>query len=419
MPHALHGSENGGKFKSSAGRQHSKPRSNPSSSSATSSLAGDILPHLPAHQRHPIYHAAQPPPQPTATQSLLEMSPVKSSPTSVKGPEMAATFNAQPPDELLKFDDAPSGVSAAAGAASGVSKSDYDFRYEFSETRKVLDEFFNKAEAEYSPSEASSSVKNEQGNKATPQAGNQGDSFSDLNYTLRRCSPVDSASVGSSYVGQRLAEESPGKLTSSKNSQEKISACAADQDLILMLEEDERAKRPDFMMKPAGTTDGAAGSSGAQQQQQQLPGLSTMMVGHTRLNVSAFEPTRSPVEESLAPTTSEPGLPAISNNANVPITSYQAAAVSIAASHHATAPPASQLQASTSQISHTSSFPVMEPPQQQQTLSSSKLVTANSHGASGPVHHQHHPPSQQGVPPAGMNKNAIILFYFTHKKWQE
>merc|ERR1719192_3102488 len=105
------------------------------------------------------------------------------------------------------------------------------------------------------------------------------------------------------------------------------------------------------------------------------------MVGHTRLNVSAFEPTRSPVEESLAPTTSEPGLPAISNNA------YQAAAVSIAASHHATAPPpASQLQASTSQISHTSSFPVMEPPQQPQTLSSSKLATANSHGASGPVH---------------------------------
>ena len=228
---------------------------------------------------------------------------------------------------------------------------------------------------------------------------------------------MDSASVGSSYVGQRLAEESPGKLTSSKNSQEKISACAADQDLILMLEEDERAKRPDFMMKPAATTDGAAGSSGAQQQLQQLPGLSTMMVGHTRLNVSAFEPTRSPVEESLAPTTSEPGLPEISNNANVPITSYQAATVSIAASHHATAPPASQLQASTSQISHTSSFPVMEPPQQQQTLSSSKLVTANSHGASGPVH-QHHPPSQQGVPPAGMNKNAII-FYFTPKKWQE
>ena len=411
MPPALHGSENGGKFKSSAGRQHSKPRSNPSSSSATSSLAGDILPHLPAHQQQPIHHAAQPLPQTTATQSLLEMSPVKSSPSSVKSPEMAATFNAQPPDELLKFDDAPSGVSAAAGAASGVSKSDYDFRYEFSETRKVLDEFFNKAEAEYPPSEASSSVKNEPGSKATPQAGNQGDSFSDLNYTLRRCSPVDSASVGSSYVGQRLAEESPGKLTSSKNSQEKISACAADQDLILMLEEDERAKRPDFMMKPAATTDGAAGSSGAQQQLQQLPGLSTMMVGHTRLNVSAFEPTRSPVEESLAPTTSEPGLPAISNNA------YQGAAVSIAASHHATAPPASQLQASTSQISHTSSFPVMEPPQQQQTLSSSKLVMANSHGASGPVH-QHHPPSQQGVPPAGMNKNAII-FYFTPKKWQE
>ena len=181
-----------------------------------------------------------------------------------------------------------------------------------------------------------------------------------------------------------------------------------------MLEEDERAKRPDFMMKPAATTDGAAGSSGAQQQQlQQLPGLSTMMVGHTRLNVSAFEPTRSPVEESLAPTT-EPGLSAISTN--VPITSYQAAAVSIAASQHAIAP-ASQLQASTSQISNTSSFPAMEPPQQQQTLSSSKLVTANSHGASGPVH-QHHPPSQQGVPPAGMNKNAII-FYFTPKKWQE
>ena len=172
-----------------------------------------------------------------------------------------------------------------------------------------------------------------------------------------------------------------------------------------MLEEDERAKRPDFMMKPAATTDGAAGSSGAQQQQlQQLPGLSTMMVGHTRLNVSAFEPTRSPVEESLAPTTSEPGLPAISNNA------YQGAAVSIAASHHATAPPASQLQASTSQISHTSSFPVMEPPQQQQTLSSSKLVTANSHGASGPAH-QHHPPSQQGVPPAGMNKNAVTFLF--------
>ena len=33
-------------------------------------------------------------------------------------------------------------------------KSDFDFRYEFSETRKVLDEFFNKAENEF-PSETS------------------------------------------------------------------------------------------------------------------------------------------------------------------------------------------------------------------------------------------------------------------------
>lgn len=62
----------------------------------------------------------------------------------------------------------------------------YDYRYEFSETRKVLEEFF-KAENEFP---ASSQER-------------RGESGGDLDYSLTRLTS------GSSYVAQRLADPEP------------------------------------------------------------------------------------------------------------------------------------------------------------------------------------------------------------------
>ena len=63
----------------------------------------------------------------------------------------------------------------------------YDYRYEFSETRKVLEEFF-KAENEFP---ASSSLEQ------------RGETGGDLDYSLTR---LQSNHSGSSYVAQRLAD---------------------------------------------------------------------------------------------------------------------------------------------------------------------------------------------------------------------
>ena len=94
---------------------------------------------------------------------------------------------------------------------------EFDFRYEFSETRKVLDEFFHKTENEVPapviPCDSASIKKEsrlggpedsllEQGKPGAQQEGNLSE-FNDLNYTLRRFSPK--GLIGSSAVGQRLA----------------------------------------------------------------------------------------------------------------------------------------------------------------------------------------------------------------------
>ena len=100
-----------------------------------------------------------------------------------------------------------------------LTKSDFDFRYEFSETRKVLDEFFNKAENEYSPctnlnfptvkgngTELVNIVGSDKeyikSDNTQHEEGSMNE-FNDLNYTLRRFSP--NTIVGSTAVGQRLA----------------------------------------------------------------------------------------------------------------------------------------------------------------------------------------------------------------------
>jgi hypothetical protein len=113
----------------------------------------------------------------------------------------------------------PSVITAvpAATCIPAPTKSDFDFRYEFSETRKVLDEFFNKAENEF-PARANpnmSTIKSNEtelvnvagnakecGKNETQREGSIGE-FNDLNYTLRRFSP--NTLFGSTAVGQRLA----------------------------------------------------------------------------------------------------------------------------------------------------------------------------------------------------------------------
>ena len=106
-----------------------------------------------------------------------------------------------------------------ATSSTSLSKSDFDFRYEFSETRKVLDEFFHKAENEFPAhsntnqagiQDSETQLRNVVGdtrNYATREVvaideGNTSE-FNDLNYTLRRFSP--NTLLGSTAVGQRLA----------------------------------------------------------------------------------------------------------------------------------------------------------------------------------------------------------------------
>ena len=97
-----------------------------------------------------------------------------------------------------------------------MSKSDFDFRYEFSETRKVLDEFFSTAENEFPAhsNRPSTSVKGSEFDHVSvggdknfganeTQDERVANDFNDLNYTLRRFSP--NSIIGSTAVGQRLA----------------------------------------------------------------------------------------------------------------------------------------------------------------------------------------------------------------------
>ena len=111
-------------------------------------------------------------------------------------------------------------------------KSDFDFRYEFSETRKVLDEFFNKAENEF-PSETSNAnshiiksneaelmnLGSDRPNHVISEPYNVNErtpgEFNDLNYTLRRFSP--NPLLGSTTVGQRLAGGSQEELMNSSS----------------------------------------------------------------------------------------------------------------------------------------------------------------------------------------------------------
>lgn len=80
-------------------------------------------------------------------------------------------------EELLKFEDEQPPVTvAAASAASRAEDFESKMRYEFSETRKVLDEFFHKEAV----------------------AGQEENEDEDLNYVLRK---------NNNYVGQRLASE--------------------------------------------------------------------------------------------------------------------------------------------------------------------------------------------------------------------
>ena len=109
-------------------------------------------------------------------------------------------------------------TSPSSTVPSKITKSDFDFRYEFSETRKVLDEFFNKAENEF-PDHTNTDLSitkcnetelinvvhdtRDHGVNAAQEEGRTSE-FNDLNYTLRRFSP--NPIVGSTAVGQRLAE---------------------------------------------------------------------------------------------------------------------------------------------------------------------------------------------------------------------
>lgn len=67
------------------------------------------------------------------------------------------------------------------------TSSTFDYLYEFSETRKVLEEFFK---------------------CPPPEEENRLDEFQDLKYELRR---QGSDNGGNSYVGQRLAKNLPGE----------------------------------------------------------------------------------------------------------------------------------------------------------------------------------------------------------------
>ena len=214
-------------------------------------------------------------------QPLLMMSPVKTKAEKAKD------------EELLRFDEVTSQTqtssspAAAVAATSGGHKSDFDFRYEFSETRKVLDEFFHKAESEFP---ASAVVP-----KESAAAAAASDEFSDLNYTLRRCSPTAS-SVGSSYVGQRLAagEEEPAATKTS------VVANSGQNDLLLLKDEEKFSVPLTPQASDKGFSEPAIGLSIHQtptvglspleplvsQMEPVKPHQTTTLVGHTRLNVA-------------------------------------------------------------------------------------------------------------------------------------
>jgi hypothetical protein len=121
----------------------------------------------------------------TASTSSLDASPV-----SLKKEVRAEAANPVEEEELLKFDDIPAAAaqsvtsSVTSPATHDAKKSDaaepsrknvsedFDLRYEFSETRKVLEEFFQ-----------TSSVAKGDDDHADKD-------FNELEYTLRRRSPI-------------------------------------------------------------------------------------------------------------------------------------------------------------------------------------------------------------------------------------
>ena len=92
----------------------------------------------------------------------------------------------------------------------GPQQNSYDYRYEFSETRKVLEEFF-KAENEFPassmPQTTSPGTFTNESIYSAPQRQNhvtqQVPAETDLEYSLTR---LESRQSGSSYVGSRLAD---------------------------------------------------------------------------------------------------------------------------------------------------------------------------------------------------------------------
>ena len=135
-------------------------------------------------------------------------------------------------DQSILNDGSNKLVPASMPISALNQKSDFDFRYEFSETRKVLDEFFNKAENEF-PSEMSNAnshiiksneaelmnLGSDRPNHVISEPCNVNErtpgEFNDLNYTLRRFSP--NPLLGSTTVGQRLAGGSQEELINSSS----------------------------------------------------------------------------------------------------------------------------------------------------------------------------------------------------------
>ena len=118
-------------------------------------------------------------------------SSVNSSPVSVKKEtsEMNVDNNQVEEEELLKFDDVPPAVPShdLKKATKNVTKSDvsrknddFDLRYEFSETRKVLEEFFQSSNEQEAIHDEDLARSNEEAER----------DFNELEYTLRRRSPL-------------------------------------------------------------------------------------------------------------------------------------------------------------------------------------------------------------------------------------
>ena len=120
-----------------------------------------------------------PPPETTSS--------VNTSPVAIKK-ETEINASHFEEEELLKFDDIPPPVKSVkiiSGkteySRKGVSD-DFDMRYEFSETRKVLDEFFQSSNDQNCLNEIGEIL-----NKSNEEAERD---FNDLEYTLRRRSPL-------------------------------------------------------------------------------------------------------------------------------------------------------------------------------------------------------------------------------------